>query len=129
MSVSEAFRGVVDESVESMESAPGINGFHLEPRCRICRNDQVRTKVNELLVTCMARQSSARRASTRRSRRAHHHQQRPQEGTTTMTSTTTRHRPAPTPPRSPLYLHAATRPTAASTPSWPTPTTANAAPP
>jgi hypothetical protein len=29
MSVSEAFRGVVDESVASMESAPGINRFHL----------------------------------------------------------------------------------------------------
>ena len=43
--------GVVDESVESMELAPGINGFHLEPRCRICRNDQVRTKVNDLLAT------------------------------------------------------------------------------
>jgi hypothetical protein len=51
MSVSEAaFRGVVDESVESTELAPTINGFHLEPRCRICRNDQVRTKVNDLLA-------------------------------------------------------------------------------
>jgi hypothetical protein len=29
MSESEAFRGVVDESVESTELAPGINGFHL----------------------------------------------------------------------------------------------------
>src|ERR1700752_3489012 len=34
-----------------MELAPGINGFHLQPRCRICRNDQVRTKVNDLLAT------------------------------------------------------------------------------
>jgi hypothetical protein len=51
MSEFEAFRGVVDESVESMELAPGTNGFHLEPRCRICRNDQVRTKVNDLLAT------------------------------------------------------------------------------
>ena len=51
MSVSEVFHGVVDESVQSMELAPGINGFHLEPRCRICRNDQVRTKVNDLLAT------------------------------------------------------------------------------
>ena len=49
--MSEVFRGVVDESVASMESDPGINGFHLEPRCRICRNDQVRTKVNDLLAT------------------------------------------------------------------------------
>jgi hypothetical protein len=30
---------------------PCANGFHLEPRCRICRNDQVRTKVNDLLAT------------------------------------------------------------------------------
>jgi hypothetical protein len=51
MSVSEAFHGVVDESVASMESAPVINGFHLEPRCRVCRNDEVRTKVNGLLAT------------------------------------------------------------------------------
>jgi hypothetical protein len=51
MSVSEAFRGVVDESVESIELAPGTNGFHLEPRCRICRNDSVRKKVNDLLAT------------------------------------------------------------------------------
>jgi class 3 adenylate cyclase len=49
MSVSEAASGVVDESVESMELAPDTNEFHLEPRCRICRNDQVRTKVNDLL--------------------------------------------------------------------------------
>src|SRR5512144_486429 len=30
---------------------PGVNGFHLEPRCRVCRNDQVRGKVNDLLAT------------------------------------------------------------------------------
>ena len=41
MSVSEAFRGVVDECVELMELAPR-NGFHLGPRCRVCRNNQVR---------------------------------------------------------------------------------------
>jgi hypothetical protein len=51
MSVTEEFRGVVDEPVESMELALGINGFHLEPRCRVCRNDQVRTQVNDLLAT------------------------------------------------------------------------------
>ena len=34
-----------------MELATRINGFHLEPRCRICRNDRVRTKVNDLLAT------------------------------------------------------------------------------
>ena len=31
MSVFEAFRGVVDESVDSMELASDTNGFHLEP--------------------------------------------------------------------------------------------------
>jgi hypothetical protein len=51
MSVSEAASGVGDESVESIELARGANGFRLEPRCRICRNDQVRTKVNDLLAT------------------------------------------------------------------------------
>jgi len=51
MSVSEAFRGVVDESAESIQLYSGINGFHLEPRCRVCRNDEVRTKVNGLLAT------------------------------------------------------------------------------
>ena len=51
MSVPETFRAVVDDSVESTELAPDANGFHLEPRCRICRNDQVRTKVNDLLAT------------------------------------------------------------------------------
>jgi hypothetical protein len=49
--VSEAFRGVADDSVESTELASDTNGFHLEPRCRICRNDQVRTTVNDLLAT------------------------------------------------------------------------------
>ena len=28
-----------------------VNGFHLEPRCRVCRNDAVRRKVNDLLTT------------------------------------------------------------------------------
>jgi hypothetical protein len=50
MSVSEVVRGVVDESPESMELAPGINGFHREPRCRVCRDDEVRKKVNDLLA-------------------------------------------------------------------------------
>jgi hypothetical protein len=48
--VSEAFRGVVDESVQSTELAPGINGCHMEPRCRVSRNDEVRLKVNDLLA-------------------------------------------------------------------------------
>ena len=51
MSVSEAPRDFVDETVPSMELATRINGIHLEPRCRVCRNDRVCKKVNDLLAT------------------------------------------------------------------------------
>ena len=43
-------RDLVDDTVESSALAPR-NGFHLEPRCRICRNDQVRKKINDLLAS------------------------------------------------------------------------------
>jgi hypothetical protein len=49
MSVSQAPVTVVDETVESMELATR-NAFHLEPRCRVCRNDLVRKKVNAMLA-------------------------------------------------------------------------------
>lgn len=48
MSLVEMIGDLVDES---MELAPSIEGFHIEPRCRICRNDGMRTKVNELLAS------------------------------------------------------------------------------
>ena len=51
MSVSEATSGVVEESVNSTELAPGGDGFHRQPRCRICRNDPLRRRVNDLLAT------------------------------------------------------------------------------
>ncbi|WP_051073713.1 hypothetical protein [Mycobacterium sp. JS623] len=38
------------ETAKSMELIPH-NSFHLEPRCRVCRNDRVRQKVNDLLAT------------------------------------------------------------------------------
>ena len=47
----EAVHDIVDKTTESIEFAARINGFHLEPRCRTCRHDQVRTKVNDLLAT------------------------------------------------------------------------------
>ncbi len=50
MSVTETVRDLVGDTVESMELAPH-NGFHLEPRCRICRNDSMRRKVNQMLAT------------------------------------------------------------------------------
>ena len=49
MSVSEAVRDLVDYTVKSTELATR-NGFHLEPRCRVCRNDLVRKKVNAMLA-------------------------------------------------------------------------------
>ena len=50
MSVSEAVRDLVDDTVKSTELATR-NGFHLEPRCRVCRNDQVRKTVNDMLAS------------------------------------------------------------------------------
>ena len=50
MTLSQALATPVDEIMDSMELAPR-NGFHLEPRCRVCRNDLVRKKVNDLLAT------------------------------------------------------------------------------
>jgi hypothetical protein len=40
-----------DQMIDSVQLAPPLNGFHLEPRCRVCRNDQVRKKVNDMLAT------------------------------------------------------------------------------
>ena len=51
MSVSQALATPVDEIMESSAMAPRINGFHLEPRCRVCRNDVLRKKVNDMLAT------------------------------------------------------------------------------
>ena len=49
MSVSEALATPLDDTVESSVLATR-NGFHLEPRCRVCRNDQVSKKVNDMLA-------------------------------------------------------------------------------
>ena len=45
MSVSETVLAPVDEITESSALVP--RRFHLEPRCRVCRNDLVRKKVND----------------------------------------------------------------------------------
>ena len=50
MSVSQASLEIVEESVESTELTTR-NGFHLEPRCRVCRNDVLRKKVNDMLAS------------------------------------------------------------------------------
>jgi hypothetical protein len=48
MSLIEMARNVGDES---MELPPGIDRFHIEPRCRVCRDDVVRKQINDLLAT------------------------------------------------------------------------------
>ena len=50
MTVSQALATPVDEIMGSIELADRTRTFHLEPRCRVCRNDQVRKKVNDLLA-------------------------------------------------------------------------------
>lgn len=50
MTLSQALATLVDNTVESSALIPH-NGFHLEPRCRVCRNDELRTRVNEMLAT------------------------------------------------------------------------------
>jgi hypothetical protein len=48
MSVSQEIATPVDEIVESMALVP--RNVFLEPRCRVCRNDLVRKKVNDMLA-------------------------------------------------------------------------------
>jgi len=51
MSLALAVRDHVEETSEPIKLAGLTNGFHLEPRCRVCRNDVARRKVNDLLAT------------------------------------------------------------------------------
>ena len=46
-----AFADVLGETVALNGLGPRNNGFHLEPRCRVCRNDTLRVKVNNLLAS------------------------------------------------------------------------------
>ena len=50
MTLSQALATSVEEIVGSSALVPR-NGFHREPRCRVCRNDLVRKKVNDLLAS------------------------------------------------------------------------------
>jgi len=49
MAVSEAVSDVIDTTMESVEFTALTTRFHLEPRCRICRDETVCVRVNELL--------------------------------------------------------------------------------
>jgi hypothetical protein len=72
MSASDMGHDFVDESAESMELTPGINGYHLEPRCRVCRNDEVRLKVNDLLATGASYAMVLRALGDDNAKREHH---------------------------------------------------------
>lgn len=48
MSLLEMVDDVLDESIEL---PPSNNEFHIEPRCRVCRDDDVRKEVNDLLAS------------------------------------------------------------------------------
>ena len=50
MTVSETITDSVGETVESSELAALLRQLPLEPRCRVCRNDALRGKVNDLLA-------------------------------------------------------------------------------
>jgi hypothetical protein len=51
MTVTEAITETVGVTVESVELPAVLRQFPLEPRCRVCRNDRLRKKVNDMLAT------------------------------------------------------------------------------
>ena len=51
MTVSETVADSIGEIVDSIELPALLHDIHIEPRCRICRNDPVRKKVNDMLAT------------------------------------------------------------------------------
>src|SRR6478609_5504835 len=51
MTVTEAITQSVSATGESVELPAFLHLFPLEPRCRVCRNDRLRTKVNDMLTT------------------------------------------------------------------------------
>src|SRR3984957_14332924 len=50
MTLPQAALSVPDETAAST-AVPQIDKLHLEPRCHVCRNDEVRKKVNDLLAS------------------------------------------------------------------------------
>lgn len=51
MTLTQAALNVPDETATSTASVPEIGRLHLEPRCHVCRNDEVRKQVNDLLAS------------------------------------------------------------------------------
>jgi len=50
MTLPQAALSVPDDTAASILSVPRIETFHPEPRCRVCRNEQVCKKVNDMLA-------------------------------------------------------------------------------
>ncbi len=51
MTVPQVAPARADQMIDSVQLAATVNGFHLEPRCRVCRNDHLRKKVNDMLAS------------------------------------------------------------------------------
>jgi hypothetical protein len=51
VTLTQAALNVPDETATSTASVPEIGRLHLEPRCHVCRNDEVRKQVNDLLAS------------------------------------------------------------------------------
>lgn len=51
MTVAHATPDVLSDLVVSVETPLHVDSFHLEPRCRVCRNDELRGRVNDMLAT------------------------------------------------------------------------------
>ncbi len=51
MTLPQAVLSMADETAASIVSAPRIERFHIEPRCRVCRNRVMQKKVNDMLAT------------------------------------------------------------------------------
>src|SRR5690348_12004541 len=51
MTVLEVLDENFSQTIDSTMVCVSARQFHLEPRCRICRNDCMRTKVNDMLAT------------------------------------------------------------------------------
>jgi hypothetical protein len=51
MTLPQAALRAPDETATPTVSIPEIDRLHLEPRCRVCRNDEVRKQVNDLLAS------------------------------------------------------------------------------
>jgi hypothetical protein len=51
VTLSRAARSAWDETETSTASLPPVDRLYLEPRCHVCRDDEVRKKVNDLLAS------------------------------------------------------------------------------